>query len=443
MRLHYPSDECRRARLAYWAKERPAVEVDLEGRTEPYLEHIASTAYVNGVRVRAVFDTGAAFSMLSLKAARRAGIAPGSEGVAPGGRARGVGDREVRTWIARVESFALGDEKISHTRLRIGDYDLAVGDMLLGADFFLSHRIYVARSQEKIYFTYNGGPVFGFPASTDDPPGNSPADAGNVATLGGPPEALTADAFARRAAASLARSDFSRALSDLNRACEMEPGDANWRVQRARVRLHLSQQALGLDDLNEAVRLDPASVDARLMRARLRLAMNDAAGAREDLSAADSAAPPQGHVRRDMADLYLALGLPAAAVLQLDPWIAGHGQENDLHEALNARCWARALLGTALDKALADCNAALRARRTSSYLDSRGLVYLRLNRLEAAIDDYDAALKLNPKGAWSLYGRGLARLRSGAREAGLADLDAAKAIDGSVESEASRFGLEP
>jgi hypothetical protein len=32
--------------------------------------------------------------------------------------------------------------------------------MLLGADFFVSHRIYVSNAQHKMYFTYNGGPVF-------------------------------------------------------------------------------------------------------------------------------------------------------------------------------------------------------------------------------------------------------------------------------------------
>jgi hypothetical protein len=32
--------------------------------------------------------------------------------------------------------------------------------MLLGADFFLSHRIFVSNEQHKVYFTYNGGPVF-------------------------------------------------------------------------------------------------------------------------------------------------------------------------------------------------------------------------------------------------------------------------------------------
>jgi hypothetical protein len=33
-------------------------------------------------------------------------------------------------------------------------------NMLLGADFFRSHRVYVAREQRKVYVSYMGGPVF-------------------------------------------------------------------------------------------------------------------------------------------------------------------------------------------------------------------------------------------------------------------------------------------
>ena len=33
-------------------------------------------------------------------------------------------------------------------------------DMLLGIDYFLSHRLYVSRSQRRIYATWNGGRVF-------------------------------------------------------------------------------------------------------------------------------------------------------------------------------------------------------------------------------------------------------------------------------------------
>jgi hypothetical protein len=49
--------------------------------------------------------------------------------------------------------------------------------MLLGADFLRSHRVLVAHSQRKIYFTYTGGPVFQLnrPAAPGTEP--RPADA--------------------------------------------------------------------------------------------------------------------------------------------------------------------------------------------------------------------------------------------------------------------------
>ena len=55
---------------------------------------------------------------------------------------------------------------------------------------------------------------------------------------------------------------------------------------------------------------------------------------------------------------------------------------------------------------------------------------MRLGELDNAIADYDAALKLNPKLAASLYGRGLAKLKKGDTGGGNADITAAKAIQG-------------
>ena len=74
-----------------------------------------------------------------------------------------------RTWIAPFASFKIGDEEIRNTRLRIGDIATDI-DMLIGADFFLSHHLYVASSQHKLYFTYNGGPVFDLSASPKENP---------------------------------------------------------------------------------------------------------------------------------------------------------------------------------------------------------------------------------------------------------------------------------
>ena len=82
-------------------------------------------------------------------------------------------------------------------------------------------------------------------------------------------------------------------------------------------------------------------------------------------------------------------------------------------EALNNRCWARAIVGD-LDNALKDCHQALQLRpRYGDAFDSRGFVNLKIGRTTNAIDDYNAALSIDPRRASSLYGRGIAK-RAGA-----------------------------
>jgi tetratricopeptide (TPR) repeat protein len=132
------------------------------------------------------------------------------------------------------------------------------------------------------------------------------------------------------------------------------------------------------------------------------------------------------------------------AIAQYDLWIAAHRGEIKFASALNSRCWARALLGQELDKALNDCNAAVRTDpKTAQFLDSRGLVWLRRGDYKKSKADYDAALSLNPKLAWSLYGRGLDQLRLGNAGAGQADLAAATALRPKIAEEAGKFGIAP
>jgi tetratricopeptide (TPR) repeat protein len=76
----------------------------------------------------------------------------------------------------------------------------------------------------------------------------------------------------------------------------------------------------------------------------------------------------------------------------------------------NERCWALAVADRDLELALADCTEALRREpNDANMLDSRGFVYLRLGRLAEAVAEYDAALKINPDEAQSLFGRGIAK----------------------------------
>jgi len=113
-------------------------------------------------------------------------------------------------------------------------------------------------------------------------------------------------------------------------------------------------------------------------------------------------------------------------------------------EYLNERCWARAVAGRELPLAVSDCTEALRiAPNDANIMDSRGFVYLRLNRLDDAVADYDEALRRNPKQAGSLYGRGLAKLKKGDAAGGEADIAAAKAIRADIAEEFARYGVTP
>jgi hypothetical protein len=143
----------------YWAQPEQINTVDLLGSDERN-NAIVTDVFVNGRRLRALWDTGAARSLLSARGAARAGLTTTTTGAVLAGKVHGFGPDQLDSWIAPVESFALGREQISNTRLRFIDKDPIHEDMLLGFDFFQSHRVFVAYSQHKVYFTYNGGPVF-------------------------------------------------------------------------------------------------------------------------------------------------------------------------------------------------------------------------------------------------------------------------------------------
>ncbi len=425
-------DDCDQKGMAYWAGSKPVAVAELRHSVRERFPAIKVRVKINDHTLMAVLDTGAQ-SILSRSAAKKAGLLDDETRIVPAGPVHGVGRGELPSWLVPMASFEIGDERIHNSRLRVADFDLDDADMLIGIDFFLSHRIFVATSQRRMYFTYQGGPVFDLSIKT-----STPVQAG-----ADEPEPQDAAAFARRGSAFAARRDFERALADFNRACQLDPAAGAHFRQRARVRLQLQQGTEALADLEEALRLDPSDHEARLDRARIHLLSRQTDRVLEDLQALDAALAPPSNMRRELGNLYLALGRPQQAVPQFDRWIASHRREVDLDQVLNGRCWARALLGTELDKALADCDDALEAKpRQASYLDSRGLVRLRQGQWAKALADYDEALKQNPQEAWSLLGRGLARLQTGEREQGLADIAAARQLLPDLEAEARRYGLE-
>jgi tetratricopeptide (TPR) repeat protein len=446
-------EHCSQEAVAYWAGTRPVGVVDLHP-TSTERPQLTGKASVNGHDIQVLFDTGSPRTILSLDAAKRAGITPENPGVVEAGSTSGLGKDTVKVWVAPIATFEIGGETIERTHVLIGDIglrDLGV-DMLLGSDFFLAHHIYVAYSENKLYFTYDGGVVFDLnarrPARTTGA-ATTPA-AGSLApsrVASDPP--MDAAGFMRRGMAHASRYEYPEAIADLTHACDLDPTNADCRYQRGLAYLHSAQREPALADFSAAIRLQPKDFDAHLSRAQLELPQR-AADAETDLDAVDRFAPQQADLRLMLAQLYDGAGQDAGAVHQYDLWIDYHPQDIRLPSALSSRCGSQAAANLDLDRALEDCSAALDVIRQAASaqvlaktISNRGLVYLRQGKLDSALADFDAALKLQPGLPVARYGRGVVEIKKGLQAEGQTDLAAIRSEHPDLANHLASLGFVP
>jgi len=472
--------------LAYWAGMQPLGVLDIHWTSQEQSRLLGEVS-VNGRDLKALFDTGSWRTVLSLRAAKRAGITPDTPGVVAAGFTSGFGRNAVKVWVAPIDKFEIGGETIQHTHVLIGDIDLSGtgADMLLGADFFLAHHIYVAYSQNKLYFTYNGGRVFDLnqprPAHTasasktpaDTPPaatqsssngprtgaatqpGTTPQSSDSAAAAVQQASSAASDTptdaagFMRRGMAHISRHEYPEGIADLTRACDLAPTDAECLLQRGLAYWHNDQGEPALADFNAAIQLQPNDFAAHLARAQFELEQHPNA-AQTDLDAVDHLSPQEADLRLTLADLYYSAGAYAAAVHEYDLWTEYHRDDNRLYYALSSRCASEARANVDLDRALQDCNRSLRimpktapAGAPATIISNRALVYLRQGNLDSALADCDAALKLQPKLSWARYTRGLVELKKGMTDQGHGDITAAEAEHPGIAKRFAGFGLNP
>jgi tetratricopeptide (TPR) repeat protein/predicted aspartyl protease len=441
----FRTEHCDDVRMSYWlpADQTPStLPIRSVDEANP---RTLGTAYINGQKIKVEFDTGANTSILTLDAAAKLGVTPESPGVVEGGETRGVGRSLVKSYIATFSTFSIGDhEEIKNARLRFARFDLNDVDMLLGADFFISHRIFVATKERKMFLSYSGGPVFNLsrgPAAKDAAP-SSDAN-GNPAVA----EDNAMDA-ARKGSALVARREFGPGLAYLSRAVELSPNEPEFYFQRGNAFWANGQADLALADYDQIIKLKADFLPAYIPLAQLHIQKDNNSAAISDLESADKLAPPQADLRFELGAVFTQLDLFPQAINQYTLWIDNHPNDSRLAMAFTRRCFDRALMNKDLPLAMSDCNAAMRRsdKRDPNYtsaLAGRAQVRFWMGEYDKVIEDSNDALKLMPKNAAALYLRGVAESRKGKKADSEKDLAACKELSPKLAERYSKLGIAP
>lgn len=311
IRLFQP-ENCQKAFLGYWDPNAQVVPME-DG------DKIHFNIRVNGREARTMLDSGASSSIVALSFAESVGLSTDSPAVLPGGCSAGLGGGGLRNWVGTFDTVAIGGQTIRDTRIRIQDYttDFANArghppDVFLGTDFLRAHRVYVARSQNKIYFTHAGGQVF-----TATP------------SLGCDPQQAGLDA--------------KKALAVLDEKIAANPGDANALAQRGSFKRREGDLNGGLADLDAAIKLAPGNGPAFAIRSGIRAQLKDYDGAMSDADAAvangirtASFFTTRGAIRRAQGNCAQALAEYEEA-LKIDPRSAAAQRGLDACKAAAAK----------------------------------------------------------------------------------------------------------
>jgi hypothetical protein len=151
----FKSPGCKDDDVVYWGGNYSVVERNAGG----FLPFKLGGKPLNGS-----LSPGNEVTFVTLDGAKRAGVSLRAAGLLPMGMVAGGTLKPVDVSIANFPELVIGDEIIKNAPLAVGDIWVNDyfhrPDVVLGADFIRSHRIYIAAQQKKVYFSYVGGELF-------------------------------------------------------------------------------------------------------------------------------------------------------------------------------------------------------------------------------------------------------------------------------------------
>jgi tetratricopeptide (TPR) repeat protein len=234
----------------------------------------------------------------------------------------------------------------------------------------------------------------------------------------------SAEPFVNRGTAREAKRDFQGAISDYERAIELVPRLAVAFVNRGHARLLMGDLDGALADQDRAIDLDPRNPTSYDNRGNVRRERGDLDGAIADFDHAVELDPRAGYALQDRALVRQARG-------DIDGALSDYDRAIELGFCSGSAFYNRATARDArgdMEGALSDYDRAIERGFTKAF-DNRGSLREARGDHDGAIADYDRAIEAHPRDALAFMNRGVARLRKGAVDEALSDFDRAIELD--------------
>ena len=258
-------------------------------------------------------------------------------------------------------------------------------------------------------------------------------------------------AYAARSSHFKLRSQYDKAIVDLNSAIALDPGDASLYVQRGSAWIGLREFGRAIEDLNAAISLKP-DAEAFMARGEAHTGIGEYASAIEDYEHAVTLSPG--------TDAYTARGSTYFKLNDYDNAIDDFNRATALdktnpdafmsrgnvylarrnfHTAIEEFTQAISLVPDVVDSysdelELLDSDTELAQyeriiESLGAMYCNRGFCYLGIGETDKAIQDFDAAIKLQPENADFYCARSTAHVQAAKHADGIRDLDMALQLD--------------
>jgi tetratricopeptide (TPR) repeat protein len=233
------------------------------------------------------------------------------------------------------------------------------------------------------------------------------------------------------------RREYDRAIAELDTALRLRPEFAFALWWRGQAYAGKGDYDRAIVDYDAAIQRLPG-LQTYFSRGYAYLRKGDLKKADDDFARAGEQTT-NGKILSQLARSFAELDLYDRA---MSTFARAVGAEPKRADTWNERCWARAVAGRELTEALADCDRALVLTPADpTFLDSRGLVRFRSGDYAGAVADLDAALRAKQT-AGGLFVRGVARKKLG-QAAGDGDISLALVLDPKVAELYATRGVRP